>query len=144
MPNKVLDKVDAGAPDAVRVRIDRCEGIEQVLDVYVLQRDPLCFCEVGLVRVKTDRHPCEVTFFGCAKERRGRWILETEVVSEWREHRDESVAPVYQGKGAILVEDVRAVGDRRKQPIKVLFVDTLREEGNNSQNCSGVGAKFLE
>ena len=38
--NEVLDKVCAGIPDAVRIRIDRREDIEQVLDIYILRRDP--------------------------------------------------------------------------------------------------------
>jgi hypothetical protein len=50
---KVPHEIGAGTPDAVRVWIDRCEDVEQVLDVYVLRRDPLCFDEVGLIRVKS-------------------------------------------------------------------------------------------
>ena len=53
--------------------------------------------KVGLVRIKADRHPSEVM------------ILGRKIVSEWRKHRDESVAPMCQGKDKEPAEDVGPV-----------------------------------
>lgn len=49
VPIEMPCEIGAGFPDTVRVRADRYEDIEQVLDIYVLRRDPSCFPEVGLV-----------------------------------------------------------------------------------------------
>ena len=57
-------------PDGVQVRIDRCEDIEQVLDIYIPRYDPSCLSEVGLVRIKINRQSDEVTVLDCAEERR--------------------------------------------------------------------------
>lgn len=134
----------AGTPDAVRTCIDCCENIEQVLYVYVLRGDPLCFYKIGLVRVKGGRQLGEVTFPRCAEERGRHRILGTKVVSEWYKHRDEFIAPVRQRKDAELVEDIGSVGDRGKQPANVVFIDALWEEGDDSQKCSSVRAKLLK
>jgi hypothetical protein len=72
------------------------------------------------------------------------WILGTEVISEWCQHRDGFVAPIRQGENAEFVEDGRRVGDVGKQPVEVVLVNTLWEEGDNSKELSGVGAKILE
>ena len=64
---EVPHKIDAGIPDNVQV-VDFCEDIEQVLDVYIFRPDPLCFSEVGFVRININRHSGEVTFLGCAEE----------------------------------------------------------------------------
>ena len=66
------------------------------------------------------------------------------MISERREHRDESVAPICQGKDAELVEDVDPIWDGRKQPIKVVLIDALRKEGDDSKERSGIIVKFLE
>jgi hypothetical protein len=52
VPIEVLCKIGTGVPDIVRVWIDCCEDIEQVLDIYILRGDPPRFSEVGLVRIK--------------------------------------------------------------------------------------------
>ena len=49
-----------------------------------------------------------------------------------------------QRKNAELVEDLRSVGDGWKQPVKVVLVNTLGEEGDDLEERSGIGAKFLE
>ena len=57
------------------------------------------------------RQPGEVTFSGRTKERRRRWILGMEKVSEWRQHCDASVASTYQGGNIKCVERIWSVGD---------------------------------
>ena len=42
------------------------------------------------------------------------------------------------------VEHVWSIGDSWKQPAYVLFIDTLWEEGNDSQETSSIRAEFLE
>ena len=42
------------------------------------------------------------------------------------------------------VEDASSVGDGREQPVDVVLVDSLREEGNNSKEIAGIRSKFLE
>ena len=42
------------------------------------------------------------------------------------------------------VEDACSIGDGREQPLEVVLVDALWEEGNDSKKRSGTGAKFLE
>ena len=66
------------------------------------------------------------------------------MISEWREHRDISVAPIRQGKDVELVNDVCSVGYGWKKPVKVVLVDTLGEEGDDAEKFSGVRAKPLE
>ena len=66
------------------------------------------------------------------------------MISEWCKHRDEPAVPICQGKDAEPVEDVGSIGDGRKQPVKVVLVNALREEGNDSEKCSGVRTKVLE
>ena len=67
-PNEMRHEIDTCSPNAVRVWVDCCEDVEQVLDVYVLRCDPLCFSEVELVWIDIHRHPGEVVFFGRAEE----------------------------------------------------------------------------
>jgi hypothetical protein len=66
------------------------------------------------------------------------------VISEWCKHCDEPIASVCQGKDAEPVEGLDSVGDDGKQPIDVVLVDTLREEGNDFQKRSRIRAKFLK
>jgi len=54
VPMEVFHEVGAGTPYTARFRIDHCEDIEQVLDVYILQRDPPCFFKVGIVWINLD------------------------------------------------------------------------------------------
>ena len=49
-----------------------------------------------------------------------------------------------QGEDAEFVKHIWNVGDGRKQPVEVVLVDTLGEEGNDSKKASGVRAKVLE
>ena len=51
VPEEVLHEIGTSVPNVIRVGVDRRENIEQVLDIDVLRRDPLCFFEVGLVRI---------------------------------------------------------------------------------------------
>ena len=53
---------------------------------------------------------------------------------------------IRQGEDAEFVEHVWSIGDGWKQPVYVLFVDTLWEEGNDSQESSGIciRTEFLE
>jgi len=51
VPKEVMHGIVAGYPDVVRVCIDRCEDIKQVLDVCILRCDPSCFSKVVLLRV---------------------------------------------------------------------------------------------
>lgn len=66
------------------------------------------------------------------------------MISEWCQHHDETIAAVSQGKDAELVEDGRDGGDGRKQPVEVILLDSLREEGDNSEELSCVTTKPLE
>src|ERR1700753_2013876 len=66
------------------------------------------------------------------------------MVSNRCQHRDEAVDPMCQRKNTELIEDVLSVGDRGKQPVEVLLVDTLREKRDDSQKFPGIGAEFLE
>ena len=67
------------------------------------------------------------------------------MILEWREHRNEPAVPVCQRKDAKSVEDVvDSVGDGGKQPGNVALVDTLREEGDNSEKLPSIRAEFLE
>ena len=50
---EVIHKSGADIPDILRVSIDRCEDIEQVLDVHILWHDPSRFFKAGLVRMNT-------------------------------------------------------------------------------------------
>jgi len=67
-----------------------------------------------------------------------------EIISEWHQHRSESVALICQGEGVEFVEHVWSTGDGRKQPVYVLFIDTLEEGGKDPQETSGIGTEFLE
>ena len=51
---EVLHKIGAGTPDTVQVRINSCEDIEQMLDIYIFRSDPLRSSEVGLVGINID------------------------------------------------------------------------------------------
>jgi hypothetical protein len=101
----------AGIPDVVQARVNRCEDVKQVLDIDILRRDPSRFFEAGLARIKINRQPAEVTIFGRVEEWKRHWVFGAKMVSEWRQHRDESVASIRQGKNAELVKDVSSVGN---------------------------------
>jgi len=49
-----------------------------------------------------------------------------------------------QGKNTELVKDTCSVRDGGKQPAEVVLINTLREEGDNFENRSGVRAEFLK
>ena len=66
------------------------------------------------------------------------------MVPEWRQHCHKSFASIRQGEDAECIEDVCSVGGGGEQPLEVVFVDALREEGNDSKEPSGVRAEFLE
>ena len=51
---------------------------------------------------------------------------------------------IRQGEDAEFVEHVWPIGDGWKQPVYVLFVDTLWEEGNDPKDLSRIGAEFSE
>ena len=71
-------------------------------------------------------------------------ILRRELVSERREHGDESVAPICQGKDIEFVEGFGSVRYRGDQPVDAVLTDTLREERDDFEKYSGAGAKFLK
>ena len=62
------------------------------------------------------------------------------MVSEWCEHRDRPVAPIRQRTDAELVDDVYSIGYCKKQPIGVVFIDTLREERDDAKKRLSLGA----
>ena len=66
------------------------------------------------------------------EEWRRPWILGTEVVADWCQHCDESVAPIRQRKNTEFVEDVLSVGDGGEKPVEVRFVNALGEESESS------------
>ena len=66
------------------------------------------------------------------------------VISERRQHRDESVAPICQRKDTGFVEDGSSVGDGGEQPIDVVLIDALREESDDTEEVTGAGTKFAE
>ena len=66
------------------------------------------------------------------------------MVSEGCQHCDKPIASVRQGEHAEVIEDVRPVRDGGEQPIEVLLIDALGEEGNDFEQPSGIRAKFLE
>ena len=115
-----------------------------MLDVYILRRDPSCFSEVGLVWINLDRHPGEVTFPGDGEEWERVGIFGTKIVSEWRKHCDESVAPMHQRKGAELVKNIYSVGNGGKKLADIPLINTLGEGSDDTERCSGIRAKFLE
>ena len=66
------------------------------------------------------------------------------VVSEWCKHCDKSIALVCQGKETKFVKEDPSVGDGGKQPVNVVFINTLREKSNNTEEVTSIGAKFME
>ena len=58
--------------------------------------------------------------------------------------RHESVVSMCQRKNTESVADVRSVGDAGEQPLDLILVNTLREEGNNLEELPGIGTEFLE
>ena len=60
----------------------------------------------------------------------------TKVVSDWRQHRDEAVAPICQRKNTEPVEGVLSVGYGGKKPVEVFLVDALGEEGDHSKEVT--------
>ena len=113
-------------------------------NVRILRGDPFRLSPAELSRINIDRQSVKVTIFGCAKERRQHWIFRAEIVSEWRQHPDESVDPICQRKNAEFVEDPFSVRDAGKQPENVTLINTLREKSNDLEDVMSVGAEFLE
>ena len=66
------------------------------------------------------------------------------VVPKWRQHCHKSVASVRQRENAEGVEDLCSVGDGGEQPVQVVLVGALREEGDDAEKPSGIRAEFLE
>ena len=66
------------------------------------------------------------------------------MISEWDQHRDVSIAPVCQRKDAKPVEYGGSVGDGRKQPVEVVFINALWEESNDFEESSSIRAKCFE
>src|SRR6266478_6445109 len=104
-------QTNTGIPYTVRVWVNRCDYIEQVLDIHILRRDPLCFLVARLVRINRSCQPAEVTALGRIEEWGRIEIFWTKVISEWCQHCDESITSVCQGENAEFVEDVCSVGD---------------------------------
>jgi len=63
------------------------------------------------------------------------------MVSERRQHRDERVVSICQGKSAECVKDVDSVGDGWKQPVKVDLVGALRKKCGDLGGPPGVRVK---
>jgi len=83
-------------------------------------------------------------FLGCVEGWGQLRILRRKIISERCERRDESIASICQRKNAELVKGVCCIGGGGKQPVGVILIDTLREEGDNSEKPSCVVAEFLE
>ena len=66
------------------------------------------------------------------------------MVSEGSQHGYGAGASICQGKSAKLVKDARHVGDRGKQPVKVVLVDSLGEECDNPEDFACNGAEFAK
>ena len=49
-----------------------------------------------------------------------------------------------QRENAEIVEDFCSVGEGGKQPLEVVLVDALREEGDDSEKLSGIRPELLE
>ena len=73
----------AGVPDVVRIHVDCCEYIEQVLDIHILCCDLPHFFKPGLSGSSANRQSVEVVIFGCTEELRRFWTFGAEVVPEW-------------------------------------------------------------
>ena len=86
----------------------------------------------------------EVMLFGRVEEWNRHRILGEKVITDWGQHCDEAVVSICQRENAKPVEHVLPAGNRRKQPVDVVLVDTLREERNDSEKVAGVGTKFLK
>ena len=65
---KVAHEKNAGVPCVDRARVNRCEDIEQVLDVHILRYNTSGLFKAGLVRINVDRQSTKVTILGCAEE----------------------------------------------------------------------------
>ena len=144
VPREVLYKVETNFPCVTPVWVDGCGYIKQVLNVYILQHNPPCLSEPRFVRINDNRQPAEVKIPDRAKEWRRLWISGAEVVSDWRQHCDEAVAPVRQRKNAKCVEDVPSVGDPGKKPVEGFLVDALGKESDHSEEVAGGGAEGEE
>ena len=66
------------------------------------------------------------------------------MVSDWRQHCDETAAPIRQRKNTEFVEDVHYVGNRGEEPVEVFHVDALGEEGDDCKEVMRVGAEAAE
>ena len=66
------------------------------------------------------------------------------MVSDRRQHGSKVVASGRQRQEREFVEYDLPVGDGGKQPVEVVLVDALREEGDNSEEVTGVGAEVAE
>ena len=59
-------------------------------------------------------------------------------------HLDKSFAPIRQRKNAKGIEDFPSIGYSREEPVQVLLIDALGEEGDNCEKFPGVRAKLFE
>ena len=66
------------------------------------------------------------------------------MISDWSQHRDETVAAVRQRKNTELVEDVLSAGDGGEKPVEVSLVYAVWEKGDHSKEVTGVRAEFAE
>src|ERR1700753_826903 len=81
----------------------------------------------------------------CCTEEWGRFrILGVEIVSNWCQHRNEAIVPIRQRENAELVEHVLSVRDRGEKPVQIFLVYALREEGDDSEEVTSVGAEVAE
>ncbi|KAF9784771.1 hypothetical protein BJ322DRAFT_1021446 [Thelephora terrestris] len=60
--------------------------------------------------------------------------LGTKIVSEWRQHRNDLVASIFQRKNMKLL----------KNPVEAVLIDASWEESDNSEEFTGMGAEFTE
>ena len=78
------------------------------------------------------------------EEGRRHGIHRVKMISECCQHCDKSISSKCQRKDVEFVKDVCSIRDGRKQPVEVVLINTLREEGNDLKKPLGIRAKFLE
>ena len=49
-----------------------------------------------------------------------------------------------QRKDTEFIKHGSSVGDGREQPVEVVLVDALREEGDDAEEVAGIGAEFAK
>ena len=79
------------------------------------------------------RQSGEVGFLGRAEEWRREWILRAKVIPEWDQHRNASITPVRAREDAQFVAGGCNVGDHLEQPVKVIFVNAMSKESDDSK-----------